>query len=206
MKNTKKKIEKGELGYIKNQQKRRVIYTFLSFIPPLLIYLAGLAIYGKRENVFTAFAAVACLPACKFAVGMIMMFMQKPMKEEDYQEIEKHRHGLVCGYEFVVSAYEKQSFFRLCGNLRKYSGGLHRQRKNRYCFCRKTHTGHFKAERILCQCENLQKTGRLYQNDWKLCGNIGKRWKRILNSSWILMNRSLQEIKKLKRVIGAISL
>ena len=119
MKNTKKKIEKGEFGYIKNQQKRRVIYTVLAFIPPLLIFLAGLAIYGKRENVFTAFAAVACLPACKFAVGMIMMFMQKPMKEEDYQEIEKHRHGLVCGYEFVVSAYEKQSFLdsvAICGN------------------------------------------------------------------------------------------
>ena len=44
MKNTKKKIEKGEFGYIKNQQKRRVIYTLLAFIPPLLIFLAGLAI------------------------------------------------------------------------------------------------------------------------------------------------------------------
>lgn len=119
MKDKKKKIQKGDFGYIKNQQKRRVIYTLLAFVPPLIMFLTGLAIYGERKNVFTVFAAVACLPACKFAVGMIMMLMQKPMKEDDYREIEKHRHELVCGYEFVVSAYEKQSFLdsvAICGN------------------------------------------------------------------------------------------
>ena len=68
MKDTKKKIQKGEFGYIKNQQKRRVIYTILAFAPPLIMFLTGLAIYGERKNVFTVFAAVACLPACKFAV------------------------------------------------------------------------------------------------------------------------------------------
>ena len=54
-----------------------------------------------------------------YLLGMIMMFMQKPMKEQEYREIEKHKHGLVCGYEFVVSAYEKQSFLdsvAICGN------------------------------------------------------------------------------------------
>ena len=64
-------------------------------------------------------AVVACLPACKFAVDMIMMFLQKPMAEKDYQEIEKHRHGLTCAYELVISAYEKQSFvdsLAVCGN------------------------------------------------------------------------------------------
>lgn len=119
MKNIKKKIQKGDFGYIKSQQKRRMIYTLLAFAPPFVMLLTGLAIYGERKNVFAVFAAVACLPACKFAVSMIMMFMQKPMKEQDYQEIEKHKHGLVCGYEFVVSAYEKQSFLdsiAICGN------------------------------------------------------------------------------------------
>lgn len=119
MKDKEKKIQKGDFGYIKNQQKRRVIYTLLAFAPPLIMFFTGFAIYGERKNVFTVFAAVACLPACKIAVGMIMMLMQKPMKEEDYREIEKHRHGLVCGYEFVVSAYEKQSFLdsvAICGN------------------------------------------------------------------------------------------
>ena len=47
MKDIKEKIQKGDFGYIKNQQKRRVIYTLLAFIPPILIFLTGLAIHGK---------------------------------------------------------------------------------------------------------------------------------------------------------------
>ena len=61
MKNTKKKIEKGEFGYIKNQQKRRVIYTLLAFIPPLLIFLAGLAIYGKCIYCICGSSVFACM-------------------------------------------------------------------------------------------------------------------------------------------------
>lgn len=116
---TKKKIRKGDFGYIKTQQKKRVLYTVLAFLPPLLIFFAGLYIYQTRDTVFTVAAVVACLPACKFAVDMIIIFLQKPMSEEDYREIEKHRHGLTCACELVISAYEKQSFvdsLAVCGN------------------------------------------------------------------------------------------
>lgn len=115
----KKKIQKGAYGYIKDQQKRRVLYTVLAFIAPLLVFFTGLYVHRTRNSMFTVVAVVACLPACKFAVGMVMMFLQKPMKRETYEEIEKHRHGLVCAYELVISAYEKQSFLdslAVCGN------------------------------------------------------------------------------------------
>ena len=118
-KTTKKKIRKGDFGYIKTQQKKRILYTVLAFIAPLLVFFTGLYINRTRNTVFTVVAVVACLPACKFAVDMIMMFLQKPMAEKDYQEIEKHRHGLTCAYELVISAYEKQSFvdsLAVCGN------------------------------------------------------------------------------------------
>ena len=83
------------------------------------MFFTGLYINRTRNTVFTVVAVVACLPACKFAVDMIMMFLQRPMSEKDYREIEKHRHGLVCAYELVISAYEKQSFvdsLAVCGN------------------------------------------------------------------------------------------
>ena len=118
-KTTKKKIRKGDFGYIKTQQKKRVLLYSPGFIAPLLVFFTGLYINRTRNTVFTVVAVVACLPACKFAVDMIMMFLQKPMSEKDYQEIEKHRHGLTCGYELVISAYEKQSFvdsLAVCGN------------------------------------------------------------------------------------------
>lgn len=119
MSESKKKIGKGDYGYIKSQQKKRVLYTILAFIAPLTVFFTGLYINRTRNTVFTVVAVVACLPACKFAVDMIMMFLQKPMDYQDYQEIEKHKNGLVCSYELAISAYEKQSFLdsvAVCGN------------------------------------------------------------------------------------------
>lgn len=116
---TKKKIKKGDFGYIKSQQRKRVLYTILAFIAPLTVFFTGLYVNRTRNTVFTVVAVVACLPACKFAVDMIMMFLQKSMSRSDYLEIEKHKKGLVCAYELVVSAYEKQSFLdslAVCGN------------------------------------------------------------------------------------------
>lgn len=119
MSDTKKKIRKGDYGYIKSQQKKRVLYTLLAFIAPLTVFFTGLYIHRTRNTIFTVVAVVACLPACKFAVSMIMMFLQKPMQEKDYVEIEKHKNGLTCAYELVISAYEKQTFLdslAVCGN------------------------------------------------------------------------------------------
>lgn len=119
MSKTKQKIQKGDYGYIKSQQKKRTLYTILAFLAPLLVFFTGLYIHRTRNTVFTVVAVVACLPACKFAVGMIMMYMQKPMKREDYEQIEKHKKGLTCSFELVISAYEKQSFvdsIAVCGN------------------------------------------------------------------------------------------
>lgn len=119
MRNTRKKIQKGDFGYIQTQKKKRILYTVLAFVAPLLVFFSGLYIYETRNTVFTVAAVVACLPACKFAVGMIMMLLQKPMGRKDYEEIEKHKKGLCCAYELVVSAYEKQSFvdsLAVCGN------------------------------------------------------------------------------------------
>lgn len=119
MSSSKKKIKKGDYGYIKAQQKRQVLYTVLAFIAPLSVFFTGLYINRTRNSVFTVIAVVACLPACKFAVTMIMLFLQKPMNPSDYQAIEKHKKKLVCAYELVISAYEKQSYIdslTVCGN------------------------------------------------------------------------------------------
>ena len=119
MSGSKKKIKKGDYGYIKAQQKRQVLYTVLAFLAPLSVFFTGLYINRTRNSVFTVIAVVACLPACKFAVTMIMLFLQKPMNPSDYLTIEKHKKGLVCAYELVISAYEKQSYIdslTVCGN------------------------------------------------------------------------------------------
>ncbi|MFQ7550806.1 MAG: hypothetical protein ACLRMZ_11465 [Blautia marasmi] len=114
----KKKIRKGDFGYITSQKKKEPCTPYWP-LSPRFQFFTGLIIKGNRNTVFTVVAVVACLPACKFAVGMIMMYIQKPMSEKDYQQIEKHKNGLTLGYELVISAYEKQTFvdsMAVCGN------------------------------------------------------------------------------------------
>ena len=86
----KKKIRKGDYGYIQSQKKKRVLYTILTFIAPLSVFFTGLFMKGDRNSVFTVVAVVACLPACKFAVSMIMMFLEKPMDPNDYEAIQRY--------------------------------------------------------------------------------------------------------------------
>ena len=93
--NKKQKIKKGDFGYIQSQKKKRTIYTILALIPPLTVFFVGWIINKDRNTVFTVFAAVGCLPACKYAVSAIMMYLQKPKSEDDYKQLEQHKEGYV---------------------------------------------------------------------------------------------------------------
>ena len=47
-----KKVKKGEYGYIHSQKIRRSVWTFLSLLIPVVIFIIGYVINGKRENMF----------------------------------------------------------------------------------------------------------------------------------------------------------
>ena len=102
-----KKIEKGEYGYIHSQKLRRGLITFLLFLVPVAVFIAGLCIYHKRENMFTFVAIMTCLPGCRFAVGLIMMLLQKSVEPSVYEKTKKAAGVLPVLYEMVFTAYEK---------------------------------------------------------------------------------------------------
>jgi hypothetical protein len=113
------KATKGTYGYIHAQKIKRTWIMLALFAAPLLVFFTGLILKGSRNTIFTVIAILGCLPACKMAVSSIMMYMQKPMKKEDYEAIQAHIGALTVGYELVVTAYEKQSFLDsvvVCGN------------------------------------------------------------------------------------------
>lgn len=105
-----KKIHKGDYGYIHSQKIRRTVIALITLSIPIAAFLLGWYINGTKESIVTVIAIVGCIPGCKFAVSMIMMFLQKPMREADYKAIQEHKKDLVGGYELVISAYEKQTF------------------------------------------------------------------------------------------------
>lgn len=119
MKQKKNKIRKGDYGYISSQKKRRLAITLVLFAIPLMIFFTGLIQTKTRNNLLTVVALLGCLPACKSLVGMIMMWMQKPMKREIYEKIVPHTGDLVMSYEMCLTTYEKNLFvdaFAVCGN------------------------------------------------------------------------------------------
>ena len=105
------KIQKRDFGYIKSQRKNTVAITILMFAIPLVIFLTGLYITHTRKNMFTLVAILGCLPASKFAVNMIMIWLQKPISQQQHDEIASHVKDMTVIYEATVSAYEKNTPF-----------------------------------------------------------------------------------------------
>lgn len=119
MKNTKKKIRKGDFGYIQHEKIRRFLVTLLLFAIPMAAFVGAYLITGTKKNIITVIAMVGCLPACKSLVGFIVMFLQKSMDESSYRKIKEHAKDLVMSYEMYLTTYEKSTFvesFVICGN------------------------------------------------------------------------------------------
>ena len=105
------KIQKGDFGYINSQKKKRTAIAILMFAIPIIIFLTGLSITHTRKNMFTLVAILGCLPASKFAVNMIMIWLQKPITQKQHDEIAAHVKDMTVIYEATVSAYEKNTPF-----------------------------------------------------------------------------------------------
>ena len=102
-----KKVQKGEYGYIHSQKICRSFITFILLLIPVVIFFIGLAIYHKRENMFTFVAIMGCLPGCRYAVGMIMMLLQKETDPAVYEKTRKAAGELPALYDCVFTANEK---------------------------------------------------------------------------------------------------
>lgn len=115
----KQKVKKGDFGYFAYEKKKRILVTVLLFAVPLAIFFSGWIYNGTRNNVLTVIATVGCIPACKSAVGMVMMLMRKSMDRELYQKIAAHAGALTMSYEMYITFYEKNAYvdaFAICGN------------------------------------------------------------------------------------------
>lgn len=101
-----KKVKKGNYGYIRYERKKRLLVTLVMFAIPLVIYVTGYIQTKTRLNLFTFVAILGCLPASRSMVGQIMIFMQKPVGQEQYEREQKAAGSLLAGYEMIFTAYE----------------------------------------------------------------------------------------------------
>lgn len=118
-KKEKKKIQKGDFGYFSAEKKRLLGLTAILFAVPLFIFFTAWAYNGSRLTIWTVIVVVCCLPACRYLVNLIMVFLRHPMDEELYKKIRRHQGELTMSYEMYMTFYEKSAYidaFAICGN------------------------------------------------------------------------------------------
>ena len=101
-----KKIKKGNCGYIRYERKRRLLITLAAFAIPLVIYVTGYIQTKTRLNLFTFVAILGCIPAAPAMVGFIMIAMQKPFSQKEYEAVSAAAGNLTAAYEMIFTAYE----------------------------------------------------------------------------------------------------
>ena len=91
----------------------------LMFAIPLAIFATGLIMHHTRNNILTVVAVVGVIPAARFAVSWIMVFLEKDVPEDIMLITEKNAPDLIRGYELCVTAYEGRmplDAVVVCGN------------------------------------------------------------------------------------------
>lgn len=107
MKAGKKKLQKGEKGYLAWNQKMSALKTLILFLMPLAVFAMGWWSTGKRENLLTIVAILGCLPACRSAANLVALLRCKEISEEDYRKILPHVNGCTAFTELAFTSYEK---------------------------------------------------------------------------------------------------
>ena len=114
------KIKKGDFGYIRQQKLLRLMRTLACCLLPAAFFTVGMILNrGDRYNIYTVIALVGCIPVCMSLVSMIMMWLQKPMKQEFYQEISARAGDLVMAYELYMTTRDVSIFVdaaAVCGD------------------------------------------------------------------------------------------
>ena len=115
----KKKIYKGDLGYIKYSRIKKSLLTLLAFIIPVAAYVIAYIYFGTNKNIISIVAIVGCLPACRALVNLIMFFTIRSVPEDEAKALRAHEGTLTCAYELYLTTYEKSTLLdavAICGN------------------------------------------------------------------------------------------
>lgn len=101
---------KGTVGYIKAQRNFEIIKTLILFAMALGIFFIGYINLGTKKSLWTVFAILACLPACKSLVGVIMLFRFHSLPAKKAAIYKDAVSNLPAMYENVITTNEKSYF------------------------------------------------------------------------------------------------
>ena len=104
---------KGTYGYIRKQMIFEIIKTVILFAMALGIFFIGLMTLHTKKSLWSVFAVLALLPACKSLVGVIMFARFSSLSAEEYDRYSQYTGNLPVLYENIITTSEKTFFVPL---------------------------------------------------------------------------------------------
>lgn len=101
---------KGTYGYLKSQFVFEIIKTLILFAMAFGIFLIGYITLGTKKSLWSVFAVLAMLPACKSFVGVVMLGRYRSLSESLYSYYQKAVGDLPVLYENVITTSKKSYF------------------------------------------------------------------------------------------------
>jgi len=98
---------KGTFGYIKKQLTFEIIKTVILYAMALGIFFIGYLTLHTKKSLWSIFAVLALLPACKALVGVIMLARFKSLKPEEYELLSGASGSLPVLYENILTTTDK---------------------------------------------------------------------------------------------------
>jgi len=74
------------------------------------IFIIGYVTVGTKKNLWTVFAILAMLPACKSFVGVVMFARYKSLTRDVYDTYLKAAGNITCLYENVLTTSKKSYY------------------------------------------------------------------------------------------------
>lgn len=103
----KKRIGKGDYGYLKYAKNRQLIWTVILFAVSLSLLIGGYLLVHTKANLLTMVAVLGMLPASKSLVQYIMFMKAKGCSAADYEQIKAHEGELLVLYDLYFTSEKK---------------------------------------------------------------------------------------------------
>lgn len=101
------RVEKGEAGYIRARKTILVIENIVCFVLVAALVITGYILNHTKLNLWTFFAILVCLPACRALVNLIMLAPYESINEARELEVSGKTESLTMLYELVITSERK---------------------------------------------------------------------------------------------------
>lgn len=116
---------KGTKGYIRKQRRFEAVKTVILFAMAFGIFFIGYFTLHTKKSLWSVFAVLALLPACRSLVGVIMLARFDSVSDNLYERIKSAAGSVPVLFENILTTSEKTYFVPvicfISGNLIAYA-------------------------------------------------------------------------------------